>query len=121
MDVNFYVVGGVILILAIIVLNHQKQKNKLKNFLEASGDTQPIFLMKAVEKKNKALADILYDGGIKPLAGTNQVTTNATKAALIKEHEKLEKDYASKKITLRTYDEQLFDLLEKANKLKVTA
>jgi hypothetical protein len=121
MDVNVYVVGGVILILAIIILNHQKQKNKMKNFLEASGDTQPIFLMKAVEKKNKALADILYDGGVKPLAGATPVTTNGPKAALIKEFEKLEKDYAGKKIALRTYDEQLFDLLEKANKLPATA
>jgi hypothetical protein len=121
MDVNVYVVGGVILILAIIVLNHQRQKNKMKNFLEASGDTQPIFLMKSVEKKNKALADILYDDGIKSLAGTAPVTNNRPKAALIKELEKLEKDYVSKKIALRTYDEQLFDLLEKANKLKGTA
>ncbi|NNU33579.1 hypothetical protein HK413_04450 [Mucilaginibacter sp. S1162] len=53
MDVNVYLIGGVILILAIIILNHQKQKNKMKNFLEASGDTKPVFLMKAVEKKKK--------------------------------------------------------------------
>lgn len=120
MDVNVYLICGVILILAIIILNHQKQKNKMKNFLEASGDTQPTFLMKAVEKKRKALADILYDDGIKPLTGATSVT-NGPKAALVQELEKLEKDYAGKKIALRTYDEQLFDLLQKANKLKVTA
>ncbi|MBC7398821.1 MAG: hypothetical protein H7289_02660 [Mucilaginibacter sp.] len=120
MDLNVYLIGGVILVLAIIVLNHQKQKNKMKNFLEGSGDLQPIFLMKAVEKKNKALSDILYDGGVKPLAGATEVNSNGPKAALIKELEKLEKDYAGKKITLRAYDEQLFDLLEKVNKLLVT-
>lgn len=121
MDVNVYLVGGIILILAVIILNHQKQKNKLKNFMEASGDIQPIFLMKAVEKKNKALADILYGDNVKPLAGATQVAANGPQSALIKELEKLEKNYASKKIALRTYDEQLFDLLEKARKLKVTA
>jgi hypothetical protein len=121
MDVNVYLIGGVILIFAIIVLNHQKQKNKMKNFLKASGDTQPIFLMKAVEKKSKALSDILYENGVKPLADATPVTNSGPKAALIKELEKLEKDYASKKVALRTYDEQLFDLLEKANKLQVTA
>lgn len=121
MDLNVYLVGGVIIVLAIIVLNHQKQKNKMKNFLEGSGDLQPIFLMKAVEKKNKALADILYDGGIKPAAGADTTFNIGPKAALIKELEKLERDYASKQIALRTYDEHLFDLLEKANKLPVTA
>jgi hypothetical protein len=121
MDLNVYLIGGVILVLAVIIINHQKQKNKMKNFLEGSGDMQPIFLMKAVEKKNKALSNILYDGGVKPLAGVAGVSNNSAKAALMKELEKLEKDYAGKKIALRAYDEQLFDLLEKANKLPVTA
>jgi hypothetical protein len=120
MDSNVYLIGGVILVLAVIIINHQKQKNKMKNFLEGSGDMQPIFLMKAVEKKNKALADILYDGGVKPLAGATPVTNEGPKAVLIKELEKLERDYAGKKIALRAYDEHLFDLLEKANKLPVT-
>lgn len=121
MDINVYLIGGAILILAVIVLNHQKQKNKMKSFLEEAGDTPPIFLMKSVEKKNKALSDILYDGGVKPLTETTALTNNGPKAALIKELEKLEKDYAGKKIALRTYDEQLFDLLEKARKLQVPA
>jgi hypothetical protein len=119
MDVNVYLVGGVILVLAIIIINHQKQKNKMKNFLQDSGDMQPIFLMKAVEKKNKALSDILYEGGVKPDV-TAASTNSGPKQILIGELEKLEKDYASKKISLRTYDEHLFDLLEKAHKLSVT-
>jgi hypothetical protein len=117
MDVTVYLIGGAIIVLAIIVLNHQKQKNKMQNFLQDSGDMQPIFLMKAVEKKNKALSDILYEGGIKPSASATPSTATGPKAILIKELENLEKDYASKKIPLRTYDEHLFDLLEKANKL----
>lgn len=118
MDVNFYLVLGAIAVVAIIVFNHRKQKNKMKTFLEASGDTQMIFLMKAVEKKNKALADILYDGGIKPVdpnTGTSQ------KDILIQQLQKLEQAYASKRITLRAYDDHLFNLLEKANKLAVIA
>ncbi len=117
MDINVYVIGAVIIVLAIIILNHQKQKNKMKNFLQDSGDMQPIFLMKSVEKKNKALSNILYDGGIKPGASAAPTLGTGPKQILIRELEKLEKDYAAKKIPLRTYDEQLFDLLEKANKL----
>ncbi|MDB5003514.1 MAG: hypothetical protein JWQ34_1739 [Mucilaginibacter sp.] len=120
MDVNVYLVGGVILVLAIIIINHQKQKSRMKNFLQDSGDMQPIFLMKAVEKKNKALSDILYEGGVKP--GITAVPPNSgPKQILIGELEKLEKDYASKKVSLRTYDEHLFNLLEKAHKLSATA
>ncbi|WP_214072411.1 hypothetical protein [Mucilaginibacter sp. dw_454] len=118
MDVNIYIALGAVVIVAIIVLNHQKQKNKMKTMLGEAGGTQLIFLTKAVEKKNKALADILYDGGIKPSAA-NTGTTH--KDMLIKQLEKLEKEFAAKKISLRTYDEQLFDLLEKANKLVVVA
>jgi|GEM_PF-1880406 len=108
MDVNVYLIGGVILVLAIIILNHQKQKNRMKNFLQDSGDMQPIFLMKAVEKKNKALSDILYEGGVKPGVTAVQTIGSGPKQILIGELEKLEKDYASKKISLRTYDEHLF-------------
>lgn len=121
MNINIYLVLGAIVIVAVIVLNHQKQKNKMKTFLNESGDTQPIFLMKAVAKKNKAISDILYEGGIKPSASAAPVTNTTAKAVLIRELEKLERDYAGKKIPLRTYDEQLFDLLEKANKLPVVA
>jgi len=121
MDVNVYLIGGVILVLAIIILNHQKQKNRMKNFLQDSGDMQPIFLMKAVEKKNEALSDILYEGGVKPGATVAPTIGSGPKQILIGELEKLEKDYASKKISLRTYDEHLFDLLEKAHKLSATA
>lgn len=120
MDVNVYLIGGVILVLAIIIINHQKQKDRMKNFLQDSGDMQPIFLMKAVEKKNKALSDILYEGGVKPSV-TAAPASSGPKQILIAELEKLEKDYASKKISLRTYDEHLFDLLEKAHKLSATA
>lgn len=119
MDINVYLVGGAIFIVVIIVLNHQKQKNKMQNMLQESGGTQSLFLMKAVEKKNKALADILYVGGVKPAAGSIPVT--GPKGVLIKELESLERQYAAKKIPLRTYDEQLFDLLEKAKKLTATA
>ncbi len=119
MDLNVYLIGGAILIVAIIVLNHQKQKNKMQNMLQESGGTQSLFLMKSVEKKNKALAEILYDGGVKPAAGT--IAATGPKAALIKELENLERQYTAKKIPLRTYDEQLFDLLEKAKKLQLTA
>jgi hypothetical protein len=121
MDLNVYLIGGVIIVLAIIILNHQRQKNKMQNFLQESGGTQPIFLMKAVEKKNKALSDILYEGGIKPPASAAPSTATGPKAVLIKELEKIERDFAAKKIALRTYDEQLFDLLEKAKKLPVNA
>ena len=120
MDFNIYLIGGVIIVLAIIILNHQRQKNKMQIFLKNSGDMQPMFLQKAVEKKIKALSDILYDGAIKPLIPSTSSLNNSPKQLLIKELEKLEKDYAGKKIALRTYDEQLFDLLEKANKLPVT-
>jgi hypothetical protein len=118
MDVNFYLILGAIAIIAIIFINHRNQKNKVKTMLEEAEGTQFIFLTKAVEKKNKALADILYEGGIKsvsPNTGTTQ------KDMLIQQLQKLEHAYAAKKISLRTYDEHLFTLLERANKLGVVA
>jgi hypothetical protein len=120
MDLNVYLIGGAIIIIAIIVLNHQKQKNKMQNFLQESGDTQPIFLLKAVEKKKKALSDLLYEDGVKPSASATPSTATGPKAALVKEFEKLEREYAAKKIALRTFDEHLFDLLEKAKNLPIT-
>jgi hypothetical protein len=121
MDLNIYLIGGAVIIVAIIVLNHQKQKNKMQNMLQESGGTESLFLMKAVEKKNKALSDILYEGGIKSASSDGPNTSVGPKGGLIRELEKLERDYTAKKIPLRTYDEQLFDLLEKAKKLPVTA
>jgi hypothetical protein len=120
MDLSVYLIAGAVIVLAVIIFNHQKEKKKMKHFLGASTDIQPIFLMKSVEKKNKALADILYDGGAKPLAAGGPSIAIGPKLALIKELEKLEQDYAGKKILLRVYDKQLFDLLEKAKKLQVT-
>lgn len=118
MDVNLYLLLGLVAIGAIIFMNHRNQKNKMKTMLEEAGGTQQIFLTKAVEKKNKALAEILYDGGIKP-TGANTGTTQ--KDVLIQQLQKLEQAYAAKKITLRQYDDYLFTLLEKANKLAVMA
>lgn len=118
MDVNLYLILGAIAIAAIVFMNHRNQKSKMKTMLEQSGDTQMIFLTKAVEKKNKALAGILYEGGIKPV-GANTGTTQ--KDVLIQQLQKLEQAYAAKKISLRQYDDYLFALLEKANKLTVMA
>lgn len=118
MDINLYLFLGAIAIVAVIFINHRNQKNKMKAMLEEAGGTQLIFLTKAVEKKNKALAEILYEGGVKPV-GPNTGTTQ--KDILIRQLQKLEQEYAAKKISLRAYDDHLFSLLEKANKLTVVA
>jgi len=118
MDANIYLMLGAIAVVAIIFINHRNQKNKMKTMLEEAGGTQQIFLTKAVEKKNRALAEILYDGGIKP---TVQNTGTSQKDILIQQLQKLEQAYAAKKITLRQYDDHLFNLLEKANKLAIIA
>lgn len=118
MDVNFYLALGVIAIVVVIFINHRNQKKKMKTMLEEAGGTQQIFLTKSVEKKNRALADILYEGGLKPV---NPNTGTTQKDILIQQLQKLEQAYAAKKISLRTYDDHLFTLLEKANKLTAMA
>ncbi|GAA4093299.1 hypothetical protein [Mucilaginibacter panaciglaebae] len=118
MDVNLYLILGAIAIVAIIFINHRNQKRKVKTMLEDAGGTQLIFLTKAVEKKYKALAEILYEGGMEPV-GPNTGTTQ--RDILVQQLQKLEHAYAAKKISLRTYDDHLFTLLEKANKLTVVA
>lgn len=114
-DLYLYLIGGAIVVIAIIVLNHKKQKNKMDSFLQNSGDTPQMFLLKSVEKKIKTLSTILYDGGVRPAAGLPKA--GGRKQILIDELEQLEKDYTSKKITLKVYDQKLFELINKAKKV----
>ena len=121
-DLSVYLVGAAVLVIAIIFINHRRQKNKVNSFLQDSGDMQPVFMLKAIEKKVNALAEILYEDGIKPARGDNsQSRGNGQKQMLIQQLEQLERDFNNKKITLRSYDDQLFQLLEKAKKLPATA
>ncbi|MFD2145497.1 hypothetical protein [Mucilaginibacter antarcticus] len=53
MDLNVYLIVGAVIIVAIIVINHQKQKNTMQAMLQESGGTQSLFLTKSVEKKTR--------------------------------------------------------------------
>lgn len=116
MDLSIYLIIGVVIILATIIINHSRQKKRMQNFLQDSADIQPMLLMQAVEKKIGALTVILYSDGLKPDA---QIPN--PKRDLIIALDQLKRDYAAQKIPLRTYDKQLFALLEKAKKLPATA
>jgi hypothetical protein len=118
-DIVLYVVGAAVIVIFIIVLNHKKQKNTVNSFLKDAEEMQPIFLVKAVEKKLQNLYTALYEDGIKPGVSENAMPAKAInrKQALVQELEQLEKDYSSKKISLANYSDKLHTLQMKVNKL----
>jgi len=80
-----------------------------------------MFLMKAAEKKTKALIHILYDGEARQLTSASFMSATDPKVALMRELEKLERDLSEKRIPLTIYDKKIMLLLEKANRLPVSA
>jgi len=116
-DIYLYIIGGVIIAVFIIILNHKKQKNKVTDFLKDAKNAEPVFMQAAVEKKLKTLKIALYGNttGIQlqaaALDGDGTAAIEAKKQSLIDQLNQLEKSYADKAISLKVYDEQLHQLV----------
>lgn len=115
-DLVLYAIGAVVIVIFIIVLNHKKQKNTVNNFLKDAEQMQPMFLQQSVQKKLQSLYGSLYDEADK-INGVETPEPSKRKTMLVQELEQLERDYSSKKITLKIYSDRLHALQMKANKL----
>src|ERR1700742_1690209 len=100
-DIYIYLIGGAILMVGIIVLNHKRQKNKVNDFLKTAQNAQPVFMQAAVEKKLKTLKIALYGNpnGVQVQAavldaGVSEVV-DQKKQFFINQLDQLEKSYAS--------------------------
>jgi len=120
-DVLLYIIGGAVIAVFIIILNHKKQKSKVDNFLKDARTAQPVFMQASIEKKLKTLKVALYgnttgiqlDGAV--LEGGALHTAEAKKQSLINQMEQLEKSYALGTLTMKAYDDQLHGLIMKLN------
>ena len=117
-DIYIYVIGGAVILIVLIVLNHRKQKNKVNDFLRGSGGAQPVFMQAAVEKKLKTLKVALYGNttGIQLQAAAlegNMDGIDAKKQFFINQLDQLEKSYASGNLPLEDYDNKLHQMIMK--------
>jgi hypothetical protein len=110
---TFSIICAAIILLFIIVPRYNRQRRRVKHYLLTSGDIQPVFLLKSVEKKLSTLADILYADGLK-IPGS--VNPDRFRQLLIMHLQLLETDYTNKRITLGEYDSKLLELLNRANR-----
>jgi hypothetical protein len=118
-DVFLYIIGGAIIAVFIIILNHKKQKSKVDSFLKDARTAQPVFMQASIDKKLKTLKVALYGNttGIQ-LEGTVMEggalhAAEAKKQSLINQLEQLEKNYAGGGVTMKAYDDQLHGLIKK--------
>jgi len=118
-DIYVYLIAGAVLAIIIIVFNKKRQKNRVTNFLKDAGGAQPVLMQQAVEKKLKTLKIALYGNNngfqIQPaiLEGNHLNNAGAKKRFLIGQFEQLEKSYAAGGVSLKTYDDQLRQLIMK--------
>ena len=116
-----YLIGGAILAIGIIVLNHKRQKNKVTDFLKDAKGAQSVFLQTAVEKKVKTLKVALYGNttGIQlqaaALEGNVTATLETQRQGMIGRLNQLEQAHAAGSISLAEYDQQLHQLVMMLN------
>ena len=111
----FLIVSAILIVLFIIAPGFNRQKRRAQYYRLASGDIQPIFLLRSVEKKLSTLADILYaDKTLWYI--NNTMYPDKFRQLLIRNLELLETEYNNKRITLGEYDNKLLELLNQANR-----
>ncbi|MGY3211187.1 hypothetical protein [Mucilaginibacter sp. HD30] len=119
MDYFPYFLSSGFLIVLIIVINHRKQKRKLKEFVKQPDEVPSLFMVQSVDRKLKVIYGKLYENGVKPGTATNanEVAPTGRRLQLIKALEQLEATYAGKKISLRDYSDKLQQLQMKVLEL----
>lgn len=116
-DIFLYLIGGAVIAVLIIVLNHKRQKNKVTDFLKEAKGTQSVFLQTAVEKKLKTLKIALYGNTTNVqlqsavLNGSTAASLEGRKNAMINKLNQLQQQFAAGAISLAEYDSQLHHLV----------
>ena len=116
-DLYIYLLAGAGVVVVIIIVNSLIQKNQRTSILKAGGNTAPVLLQQAVEKKLKTLKTTLYNNNATAQtdgASLNGLSSASNKNQKMIEHlHMLEKDYADGKVNLKTYDHQLRQVILK--------
>ena len=116
-DVFLYIIGGVVIAIFIVILNHKKQKTKVTDFLKDAKGAQPVFMQASIDKKIKTLKVALYGNttGMQlknaVLEGGALAAVEAKKQSLINQLDQLEKSYAGGAISMKAYDDQLHGMI----------
>lgn len=98
-DIYVYILAGVVIGVFIIIMNHQRQKDRVTDYLKDAKGTEPILAQQAIERKLKTLKVALYGDA----AGTDEDKKQFYRDKL----DQLEKSYAAGEIAIKAYDEEL--------------
>src|ERR1700743_557968 len=116
-DIFTYLIGGAVVAILIIVINHRRQKHKVTDFLKDAKGAQSVFLQTAVEKKIKTLKVALYGNTTNiqlqaaALEGNAVVNLESQRQGMINRLNQLEQSYGAGAISLDEYDRQLHQLV----------
>jgi len=119
-NVIYFLAAGIVIVVMILKFDKQ-QRAKANKLLKETKSVQPLFLLRAVEQKLRNLNTILY--GNMPNAvnelPTGRVNMNEGARQLIASQlSKVVSDYNSEQISLKTYNNQLSDLLKMVDEIK---
>src|ERR1700743_1985311 len=121
-DIFTYLIGGAVLAVLIIVINHRRQKHKVTDFLKDAKGSQSVFQQAAVEKKIKTLKVALYGNttGIQLQAdaldgGNVAATLESQRQGMINRLNQLQQAHAAGSLSLTEYDHQLHELVMMLN------